>query len=418
MKPLLSKYTETVFRTLARAEAGDQRLTRRDEKLVLRLLNEQLSEADTPLPPITNLELMISEDCNLRCDYCFVQTKRPASMSKGIGEKAADFLIKASGDRKDIGFLFFGGEPLLGFKTITHIVEYAEKRAAEVEKRVHFSITTNGTLLTESVLQFFKDHKVSILLSIDGNAEVHDKHRKTRNGKGSFSLIAKNFDLILKYFPDMEVRITPHPDTSGNLLESVRFLAEVGFNRFIIGAVHGMEWPDRTHEIYEQQMVEVIRFRQSLIEQGKTFHLTTLEGGPITCSFGCRAGAAYAAVAADGSLAPCSMFLGTPGIEEAYRFGNVTEGLTAEMRRRELLMLNAQRDKVCRSCDLVSHCGGGCPVTNFKSTGCFVTPSPQQCRDMRVRSRLWSLIGEAGKQANQEPGAIGNKHFKLPVPPD
>ena len=102
-------------------------------------------------------------------------------------------------------------------------------------------------------------------------------------------------------------------------------------------------------------------------------------------------------VAADGSLAPCSLFLGTPGIEEAYRFGNVAEGITTEMRRRELLILNAQRDKVCSNCDIVRECGGGCLVTNFKATGCFVTPSPQQCRDVRAHSEFIQIISEAKK---------------------
>ncbi len=394
MKNYLSKYGEKAFRSLVHIEAGDKRLTRRDEKNILQFIQKQLSEADTSLPPIINLELMISQDCNLRCDYCFVQTKRPASMSKETGEKAVEFLIDSSGDQKDIGFLFFGGEPLLGFKTIVHIVDYAEKRAAEVGKKFIFSITTNGTLLTEPVLQFLKEHGVTILLSVDGTPEVHDKHRKTRNGEGSFSLVSRNFDRILEYFPDIELRVTPHPDTANDLLESIRFLVEVGFNRFIIGATHGIKWPGDSFDVYKQQMNEIIMFHQSMLGTEKEFHLFTLERGTVECSFGCRAGAAYAAVAADGSLAPCSMFLGTPGIEETYRFGNVAEGITTEMRRRELLTLNAQRDKACHSCDLVRECGGGCLVTNFKDTGCFVTPSHQQCRDIRVRSEFIRLISD------------------------
>lgn len=401
MTRCLSHCGKIAFRVLARTEAGEKHLTHKDEKLLLRLIQERLIHDSTPLPPITHLELMICEDCNLRCDYCFIQTKRPVFMSKEIGEKAIDFLINQSAEERQLGLLFFGGEPLLNFETIAHIVHYAKNRAFETGKLFRFSITTNGTLLNEQILQFFKEHGIHILLSIDGDEKSHDKHRKTRSGKGSFSLIASKFGLILNYFPDIGVRVTPHPDTVHDLFNNVRFLLGVGFRRFIIGPAHGIDWPQEAYDVYEQQMREIIRLRHSMLQRGELFHLEGLEEGPIRCSFGCRAALKYMAVAANGDLAPCSMFLGTPGIDGVYKFGNVYEGLHNEIARRELIILNAQRDRQCRSCNLVPFCSGGCPVNNHKATGCFVTPAPQQCRDMWARWRLIKFSIELEESSRQ-----------------
>lgn len=130
------------------------------------------------LPPVTKVELFLTEACNLRCDYCFVATKKAYKrMSLETAEKAIDLLMRESRDEKEVHITLFGGEPLLAFPLMKHVAEYAQQRVKELGKKVWFACTTNATLLTEEHVYFARQHGFLYLLSIDGEKEVHDKHR-------------------------------------------------------------------------------------------------------------------------------------------------------------------------------------------------------------------------------------------------
>ena len=141
--------------------------------------------------------LHIAHDCNLACRYCFAEEGeyhgRRALMSLEVGKKALDFLIENSGNRVNLEVDFFGGEPLMNWDVVKELVKYGRSREKECNKNFRFTLTTNGVLLNDEIMEFANKEMANVVLSIDGRKEVHDFMRPTRNGKGSYDLIIDKF---------------------------------------------------------------------------------------------------------------------------------------------------------------------------------------------------------------------------------
>jgi len=312
-------------------------------------------------------------------------------MSAEVAHRAVDLLVAESKSARTLGILFFGGEPMMGFRTIKSVVEYAEQIASEHHKRFVYSMTTNGTLFTEANLAFLKAHNCSPLLSLDGIREVHDAHRKTRGGKGSFDLVMRGLPMLLKYFPNAEVRVTPHPDTVSRLYDSLRFLLSLGLRHFIIGPAHGVKWSHDDHRTFYEQMVRIIALQRRMEVEGDPFVLINFDRPRRNRGWGCRAGYGYIAVAADGTIYPCSYFIGQEELRDRTCMGDVWYGLNRPKVRAEFLLVNQQRLSRCQVCVHKDSCGGGCPGANFTMTGSLISPSSNHCREMGIFSRLWKF---------------------------
>jgi|GEM_PF-355158 len=386
----LSKPGKDAFLELLKAEKDIERIKRGDLNRIFKAISKRLE--NVPLPSVTAMELLISEGCNLRCDYCFEPYKRPAIMSVETGEKAIDFLIKESGDQRNLSVLFFGGEPLIGFDRIMEIVAYAEKEAEIYGKKIGFTMTTNGTLFTEESLSFCRNHDIKCMISLDGKEESHDRHRKTPDGRGSFGLISEKLSLIREYIPDFSVRMTPLPDTVGNLYENIMFLVlEVGTRSITLGGASGVgvEWTEEDYSIYEAEIEKVMRFWN---ESGRSFSISFLESVG-TGEWGCQAGRFSVCITSEGNIIPCARVFGVKGLEDSYTFGNVHVGWTNPMARKELLALNSQRPRICYSCEYGGFCGGGCFVCNFRETGNLITPSPRECLEIKIQFHAREVAG-------------------------
>ena len=140
--------------------------------------------------------LHIAHDCNLACRYCFAgegeyQGDR-SLMSYEVGKKALDFLVANSGSRRNLEVDFFGGEPLLNFDVVKKLVAYGREIEKEKDKHFRFTLTTNGVLLNDDIIEFANREMDNIVLSIDGRREVHNHMRPFKNGTGSYKLIIKN----------------------------------------------------------------------------------------------------------------------------------------------------------------------------------------------------------------------------------
>lgn len=370
-------------------QAGDRELTCKDRELVLDAIYDNMKSAEV-MPP-NNLELLVSEECNLRCDYCFELVKNPKTMTPEVGVQSVDFLLRECGDNKSLGLLFFGGEPLLAFPTIRAVVEYANEMIGD-DRKVSYSMTTNGTLLNEEILDFCKSNEIGVLLSIDGLPEMHDAHRKTRAGTGSYDLISKNLPLIFKYLGKPQVRVTPYPDTVARLVDGIRHLLDLGFDNFIIGAAHGVAWPEDRWNAFNQAMEQIVEMAFSDSSRMPMFHIQNISDPPREVGWGCRAGKGCISVGADGRLGTCSLILGLPEIRDRYILGNVKDGFTDKLLRQEFCLVQSSRLQECIDCELAKWCCGGCPGNNFKDTGSMLHPSPQGCRDtkyMREHQKLW-----------------------------
>ena len=351
-------------------------------------------------PAIAEMELMLTEDCNQRCDYCFVEGKnRFNRMPWKVARKAVDVLFKESRDKPEVKVLYFGGEPMLEFDLIKKITLYAEAGGKKTGKKVKFDMTTNGTLFDEERTAFLARHGIKFLLSIDGDRRTHDLHRRSLDGESSYEKITRNLPLMKKYQPWLGARMTAQPDTVGRIYDNVLHLARRGINQFLIGPATGIDWTDEELDIYRDEMIRVIHWLKDQLAAGRHFRVSTLEENFETMRgrrhiWGCRAGRQSVTVTARGEIYPCSKMLGAEGLKGIFRLGNLDEGITGIYRRLVLCgMVPVEREK-CEKCRYADYCMGGCYATNYQATGSVFEPDPMECR---LKERTTAIIREADK---------------------
>jgi len=154
------------------------------------------------------LILELTRQCNQRCKYCAFsgrypgdRTHSPVQMPESIALQAVDFFMEKAINHPDKipAITFYGGEPLLNFKLLERVIQYVKRKAKGRE--YSFSLTTNGTLLNERIIQFFADNNIPILISLDGPQEMHDRYRVFPDGSGTFAGLTRNLKWIKKDYP-------------------------------------------------------------------------------------------------------------------------------------------------------------------------------------------------------------------------
>ena len=364
-------------------------------------------------PPITRMELFLTENCNLRCDYCFVEGKNPENaMSWETAKRAVDFLVAESRGSEDLSIMFMGGEPFLKFDVMRQAVEYAEEQAAEHGKKLNFSTTTNGTLFTEEMLAFCRDHRISFLLSLDGDPETHDRHRKTISGRGSSQMILDRLPLMRQYQPYLGARMTVQKDLVQDICRNFEWLVDLGMNHFIIGPATGIDWSDEELQVYEEQMKCVVDAYKRRKDQGAQIKMDLLRQLEQLYDkpgiWGRQAGRHSITVAANGDIYACSKMLGLNELGGVYRLGDLDHGITEVDARAELIGMWPKRTTKCMECDMRDACSGGCFATNYAATGSIFEPCESDCRvlrhNFRVRQYAVGVLGVgAGDQEQESP---------------
>ncbi|MCD7708339.1 MAG: thioether cross-link-forming SCIFF peptide maturase, partial [Clostridiales bacterium] len=306
--------------------------------------------------------LHIAHDCNLACRYCFAEEGeyhgRRALMDYETGRQALDFLIANSGNRRNLEVDFFGGEPLLNFDVVKRLVEYGRQQEAAHGKHFRFTLTTNGVLLSDEVMDFANREMDNVVLSIDGRKEVHDRMRPFRNGSGSYDLIVPKFQKMAdsrnqeRYY----VRGTyTHYNT--DFSNDVLHLADLGFKQISVEPVVAQPTDDYalTEDDLPALFAEYDRLAAEMVRREREgngftfFHfMIDLEGGPCVYKrlSGCGSGTEYLAVTPWGDLYPCHQFVGN----EDFLMGNVWDGVKNEALRGEFKKCNVYSKEKCRDC--------------------------------------------------------------------
>ncbi len=358
--------------------------------------------------------LHIAHDCNLACRYCFAEEGeyhgRRALMSFEVGKKALDFLVKNSGNRVNLEVDFFGGEPLMNWQVVKDLVAYGRSLEEPYHKKFRFTLTTNGILLNDEVLEFVNKEMANVVLSIDGRKEVHDKMRPFRGGQGSYDSIVKKFQKVAESRGQMNYYVRG-TFTRNNLdfSEDVAHLADLGFEQISVEPVVAAPEDDyalRTEDIpvlleeYDKLAVELLNRKK----QGKGvnfFHfMIDLEGGPCVAKrlSGCGSGTEYLAVTPWGDLYPCHQFVG----KEEFLMGNVNEGITRTDIRDEFKTCNVYAKEKCRNCFAKFYCSGGCAANSYNfhghindayDLGCELQKKRIECAIM-IKAALADLEGE------------------------
>ncbi len=320
-------------------------------------------------PELTTIELLVTESCNLKCDYCFVRKKRFKNMTFEIGQKAIEFFFNQSENSHDLEISFMGGEPLLNFAIIEKIIRYIENRNGDSGKNVGYSLTTNGTLLNDNIISFAKD-RMKFLLSIDGDEETHNKHRKTISGEGSFHLIINNIEKLKQSQRWLGSRITVYPDTVKNLKYNISYLFDLGINQFIVGPSFGAPWSRDSLNLLEEQLKALACFYAKMKKENASIRIRFLDE-PINKNsnnniFGCQAARNGISISSDGFFYPCSMTFGLGGpYLQKYCLGNINDGWTRFDLRDEFVQKSGQKFPFCNDCERFDFCKGFCPAHLF-----------------------------------------------------
>ena len=325
--------------------------------------------------------LHIAHDCNLACKYCFAEEGeyhgRRALMSFEVGKKALDFLIANSGNRVNLEVDFFGGEPLMNWDVVKQLVEYGRSREKECNKKFRFTITTNGVLLNDEIMDFCNREMSNVVLSLDGRKEVNDRMRPFRNGSGSYDLIVPKFQKFAESrgTKDYFVRGT---FTRNNLdfSKDVLHFADLGFKKLSIEPV--VADPKEPYSIREEDLPQIMeeydRLAKEFIKRKKEgrgfqfFHfMIDLNQGPCVAKrlSGCGSGTEYLAVTPWGDFYPCHQFVGM----EDFLLGNVDEGITNTKVRDEFKLCNVYAREKCRDCFARFYCSGGCAANAYNFSG-------------------------------------------------
>lgn len=325
--------------------------------------------------------LHIAHDCNLACQYCFAEEGeyhgRRALMSFEVGKKALDFLVANSGNRINLEVDFFGGEPLMNWQVVKDLVAYGRSLEEPYHKKFRFTLTTNGVLLNDDILEFANKEMANIVLSIDGRKEVHDKMRPFRGGQGSYDLIVPKFQKVAESRDQMNYYVRG-TFTHENLdfSEDVNHLADLGFKQISVEPV--VAKPEDYYSIKEEDIPQLLaeydKLAVDLLERRKKgepvnfFHfMIDLQGGPCVAKrlSGCGSGTEYLAVTPWGDLYPCHQFVGN----EDFLLGNVDEGIKRTDIVDEFKTCNVYAKPKCKNCFAKFYCSGGCAANSYNFHG-------------------------------------------------
>ena len=356
-----------------------QQLIHEEELFTKDTYQEYVSDFKKRETVVKALCLHIAHDCNLGCKYCFAEEGeyhgRRALMSFEVGKKALDFLIVNSGNRRNLEVDFFGGEPLMNWEVVKQLVAYGRSREQECNKRFRFTLTTNGILLNDEIMDFCNQEMSNVVLSLDGRREVNDFMRPVRSGqKSSYDIIVPKFQKFARSRKgkDYYVRGT---FTRHNLdfSEDVKHFADLGFEQMSIEpVVASKEEPyaireedlPRILEEYDRLAVEYIKRKKE--GKGFTFFhfMIDLNQGPCVAKrlSGCGSGTEYLAVTPWGDLYPCHQFVG----QEDFLMGNVNEGVLRTDLRDEFKLCNVYAKEKCRNCFARFYCSGGCAANSWQ----------------------------------------------------
>ncbi len=325
--------------------------------------------------------LHVAHSCNLNCSYCFASQGKyhgdRALMSFEVGRQALDFLIAHSGSRRNLEVDFFGGEPLMNFDVVRQLVAYARSVEKEHGKRFRFTLTTNGMLIDDDVIEFANRECANVVLSLDGRKEVHDRFRVDYAGNGSWERIVPKFQKLVEarggknYY--MRGTFTHYnPD----FLKDIQVMLDLGFNELSMEpVVCAADDPSALTEadlpIVMAQYEELARLLVRRRQEGRPFtfyhYMIDLSGGPCVYKriSGCGSGTEYMAVTPWGDLYPCHQFVG----EEKFKLGDIWKGVDNAAVQADFAACNVYAREECRSCWARLYCSGGCAANAYHATG-------------------------------------------------
>ncbi len=346
---------------------------------------------------IKALCLHLAHTCNLNCSYCFASQgnyrgKREL-MSFETGKRALDFLIEHSGSKRNLEVDFFGGEPLMNFEVMKLLIDYARRTEAERGKNFRFTLTTNGMLIDDDVIDFANREMSNVVLSLDGRREVHDRFRVDMHGEGSWDRIVPKFQKLVaaREGKDYYMRGT-FTHLNSDFLKDIETMLDLGFTKLSMEPVVcdpddplALREDDKTTVFQQYEKLAGLMIRRRREGRPFTFYhyMIDLDGGPCIHKriSGCGSGTEYMAVTPSGELYPCHQFVG----DENFKLGNVWDGVSNVPLRDEFASCNVYARPECEDCWAKFYCSGGCAANAFRASGSILGSYKYGCEIFRKR---------------------------------
>ncbi len=358
--------------------------------------------------------LHVAHTCNLNCAYCFASQGNyhgeRAVMSYEVGKQALDFLMDHSGTRHNLEVDFFGGEPLMNWQVVKDLVAYARSMEKERGKNFRFTLTTNGMLIDDDVIDFANKEMHNVVLSLDGRKEVHDRYRVDYAGKGSWETIVPKFQKLVASRPADKTYYMRGTFTHENpdFLEDIKTMLDLGFDELSMEPV--VCAPDDPAALTEEdlnivfdQYEKLAQLMQERRKAGKPFtfyhYMLDLAGGPCVYKriSGCGSGTEYMAVTPTGELYPCHQFVG----EEDFKLGDIWKGVTNPAVQEQFAACNVYTRPQCADCWAKLYCSGGCAANAFHATGSIQGVYEHGCDLFRKRMEC-AIFLEAAKSVGED----------------
>ena len=348
--------------------------------------------------------LHIAHSCNLNCSYCFASQGKyhgdRALMSFEVGKQALDFLIANSGHRRNLEVDFFGGEPLMNFEVVKQLVAYARSIEKQHNKNFRFTLTTNGMLIDDDVIDFANKEMSNVVLSLDGRKEIHDRFRVDYAGKGSWERIVPKFQKLVEARGNKNYYMRgTFTHANPDFLKDIQQMLDLGFTELSMEPV--VCAADDPSALTEEDLPIVMEQYELLAQlmlqrrkEGRPFtfyhYMIDLKGGP--CIYkrisGCGSGTEYMAVTPWGDLYPCHQFVG----EESFKLGNVWDGVTNHERQSEFAACNVYAHPECADCWAKLYCSGGCAANAYHATGSVTGIYEYGCKLFRKRMECAIMV--------------------------
>lgn len=361
---------------------------------------------------IKALCLHVAHTCNLNCSYCFASQGKyhgeRAIMSFEVGKAALDFLVAHSGTRHNLEVDFFGGEPLMNFDVVKKLVAYARSIEKAAGKNFRFTLTTNGMLINDDVIDFANREMSNVVLSLDGRKEVHDRFRVDYAGKGSWERIVPKFQKLVRERENKNYYMRgTFTHANPDFLKDIQQMLDLGFTELSMEPV--VCAADDPSALTQEDLPVVLEQYEKLAElmiqrhrEGRPFtfyhYMIDLKGGP--CIYkrisGCGSGTEYMAVTPWGDLYPCHQFVG----EEKFRLGDVWNGVTNTQCQDEFAACNVYARPECADCWAKLYCSGGCAANAYHATGSVTGVYKYGCELFRKRMEC-AIMVEALKAAEE-----------------
>ena len=412
-KQILEKYPELTKEDVEEAIGEVDTLIQNKQlftKDIFKGQNLDLKKRDTVVKALC---LHVAHTCNLNCEYCFAGQGKyhgeDAIMSYDVGKRALDFLVENSGTRKNLEVDFFGGEPLVNFDVVKQLVAYARSIEKEKNKHFRFTLTTNGVLLTDDVIDLLKKEMNNFVLSLYVRKEINYSKRKKLNGEGSYDIIVPHFKNFVEKRGNKEYYMRG-TFTRNNLdfTNDIFHMADLGFKELSMEPV--VSKPDTDYALREEDLDTLFEQYEILAKEmikrkreGNPFtfyhYMIDLSGGP--CIYkritGCGSGTEYLAVTPNGDFYPCHQFVG----DKKFLMGNVWDGVTNTELRDEFKLCNVYSRKECENCWAKLYCSGGCAANSYHTQGSINGVYEYGCKlfRKRIECAIMVKIAEAMDEA-------------------